>query len=79
MKVETGDKVIKRFVGLRSKMYSMDIQNDHCIKKAKGVNKNVVASYNFDTYLNVLKNKSIILNEMYRIKAEKHKLYTISN
>jgi hypothetical protein len=57
----------------------MDIQNDHCIKKAKGVNKNVVASYNFDTYLNVLKNKSIILNEMYRIKAEKHKLYTISN
>jgi hypothetical protein len=76
MKVETGDKVIKRFVGLRSKMYSIDIQNDHCIKKAKGVNKNVVASYNFDTYLNVLKNKSTILNEMYRIKAEKHKLYT---
>jgi hypothetical protein len=77
MKIETGEKIIRRFVGLRAKMYSIDIQNDLEIKKGKGVNKSVISSYNFDTYLNVLTNKSKILNEMYRIKANKHKLYTI--
>ena len=41
MKIETGEKLIKRFVGLRSKMYAIDIFDDDEIKEAKGVNKAV--------------------------------------
>ena len=44
MKDEVKGKIISEFIGLKSKMYSLVIVNDEEIKKAKGVNKNVVKS-----------------------------------
>ena len=42
-KSETNNKIIKEFVGLRSKMYSLKIYNDKKEKKiAKGIKKNVI-------------------------------------
>ena len=35
-------KIISVFVGLKSKMYSLIAANDEDVKKAKGVNKNIV-------------------------------------
>ena len=42
MKDEVKGKIISEFVGLKSKMYSLVLVNSGEIKKAKGVNKNVV-------------------------------------
>jgi hypothetical protein len=37
IKLETVDKIITKFVGLRSKMYSLKIQDDQDKKTAKGI------------------------------------------
>ena len=42
MKDETGGIVIKKFLGLKPEMYYFLVDNEH--KKAKGINKNVVAT-----------------------------------
>ena len=42
MKHEVKGKTISEFVGLKSKMYSLVFVNNEEIKKARGVNKNVV-------------------------------------
>ena len=43
MKNETGGNVIEEFVVLKQKMYSFLVDDNSEHKKAKGVNKNVVA------------------------------------
>ena len=42
MKMEYPNKVIKEFIGLRSKMYSIKLDDDEETKKAKGVKKYVI-------------------------------------
>ena len=47
MKDETGDKVIKKFVGVRSKVYAIEIENpihkkSNESKKLKGIPKMIV-------------------------------------
>jgi len=42
MKMEYPNKVIKEFIGLRSKMYSIKFDDDEETKKAKGVKKYVI-------------------------------------
>ena len=42
MKNEVKGKIISEFVGLKSKMYSLTGVDNEEVKKAKGVNKNVV-------------------------------------
>ena len=44
MKDETAGVAIEEFVGLKPKMYSYWVDDDREYKKAKGVNKNVVAT-----------------------------------
>ena len=57
MKDKTGDVAIKKFVGLKRKMYSFLIDDISEHKKAKGVNKNVVATISHGEYKDVLLNK----------------------
>ena len=59
MKDKTGDVAIKKFVGLKPKMYSFLIDNISEHKKAKGVNKNVVATISHREYKDVLLNKKV--------------------
>ena len=57
MKDEFGGKIALEFVGLRSKMYCILIDNDNEIKKAKGVKKNVIKKeIKIQDYRNALKN-----------------------
>ena len=63
MKDETGGVAIKEFVGLKPKMYSFLIDNNEH-KKAKGVNKNVVATISHNEY------KDVLLNIMYKTLNE---------
>ena len=57
MKDKTGDVAIKKFVGLKRKMYSFLIDDISEHKKAKGVNKSVVATISHGEYKDVLLNK----------------------
>ena len=43
MEDETGDMPIKAFLGLKSEMYSFITEHNHQSKRAKDINKNVVA------------------------------------
>ena len=54
MKEETGGFAIEEFVGLRPKMYSFLVDdNEH--KKAKSVNRNVVATIGHNEYKDVFR------------------------
>lgn len=46
MKDECNGKCITEFVGLRSKMYSIQIDGTETVKKAKGVKPNVINKKN---------------------------------
>ncbi|XP_061728728.1 uncharacterized protein LOC133533711 [Cydia pomonella] len=76
-KDELKGKIFKEFIGLRSKMYAMDIQNENkLIVKAKGVNKSVTSKMKLEEYKKCLYSKSTQLNTMLRFKTIKHIIYT---
>ena len=72
MKHEFGGVIVSKFVGLKSKMYSM--------KKIDGIEYNtakvVSIATEFDKFKDVLFNKIIITHEMKRIQSTNHKLGT---
>ena len=74
MKDETGGVAINEFVGLKPKMYLflMDDSREH--KKAKGVNKNVVATISHDEYKYFLLNKKCLRHSMSRIQGKVHRI-----
>ena len=56
-KDETDGIAIKNFVGLKLKMYYFLVDDSSEYKKAKGVNRNVVATVRHGEYKDVLLNK----------------------
>ena len=56
MKDETGGFAIEEFVGLKAKIYSFLVDGNCEHKKAKGVNKNVLATIIDNEYRNKLLN-----------------------
>ena len=58
MKDKTGGVVIEEFVGMKSKMYSFLVDNNE-YRKAKDVNKNLVATISHSKYKYVLLNKNV--------------------
>ena len=54
-------------------MYSFSIDNNEH-KKAKGVNKNVVATISHYEYQNVLLNKKFIRHLMNRVQSKDHRI-----
>ena len=54
-------------------MYSFLVSNSKENKKAKGVNKNVVAKVSLNKYKDVLSNKNCSMN---RIQSKNHRLGT---
>ena len=78
MKDECGGKIIKEFIGLRSKMYAIQREDDGVIKKAKGVKTNVIKNeITINDYRLCLKESKLLYKEQCRIGSKYHKLYTI--
>ena len=55
-------------------MYSYLVDNNSEYKKAKGVNKNVVATINHNEYKDVLLNKKCLRHSMNRIQSKYHRI-----
>ena len=76
MKDEFKGKIISEFVGLNSKMYSLiDVDNEE-VRKAKGVNKNVVNKIRHKEFADVLLNKKVIRHNMKRNQSQLHRIGT---
>ena len=72
MKDESEGKLIGKFVGLKSKMYSMKNIDGKVSNTAKGVN--IVTDFN--ELKDNLFNKKIIRHKMRKIQDKKHKMGT---
>ena len=72
MKDEFNGVKISKFVGLKSKMYSLIAFNDKEVKKAKGVNKEL----RLNEYIDVLLGKKVARHKMKRIQSVLHKIGT---
>ena len=59
MKNKTAGVAIKEFVGFKPKIYSYLVDDNSEHKKAKGVNRNVVATVSHNEYKDVLLNKNV--------------------
>ena len=79
MKSETADIVPKEFVGLRSKMYSLYINNTEKPKMtAKGVNRSYVKkNVRHEQYLYVLKNKVATKATFRNFRSRNHIVNTV--
>ena len=69
--------MIEKFVGLKPKIYSflLDVNSEH--KKAKDVNRNVVATIIHDQYKDVLSNNKYLGYSMNRIRSKDLRIGTI--
>ena len=76
MKDETAGVAIEEFVRLKRKMYSYLVDDNSEHKKAKGVNRNVVATISHNEYQDVLLNKKCLRHSMNRIQSKDHRIGT---
>ena len=76
MKDETGGVAIEEFVGLKPKMYSFLVDDNSEHKKAKGVNRNAVATISHSEYKNVLLNKKCFRHSVTKIQSKDHRIGT---
>ena len=75
MKDETNCLPIKGFAGLKSSMYTFMVEDNHESKKAKGINKKVVADeLKYEDYKSVLFNRSYVRHETNRIQSKNHNI-----
>jgi len=78
MKMEYPNNAIVEFIGLRSKMYSIKLNDSKEDKKAKGVKKYVIKkNLKHEMYSNILESGRNIHCKMMMIRSMKHQLYTI--
>ena len=77
-KDEMGGKIISMFVGLRSKMYSIEMADGFCKKTGKGITHACKEKLDHHKdYLNILNKKTFNYVKMGRIISKKHKLYSV--
>ncbi|XP_051168414.1 uncharacterized protein LOC127286143 [Leptopilina boulardi] len=78
MKDECCGKIVTEFVGLRSKMYSVRVEDQDFIKKAKGVKSAVVKkTITFDDYTYCLRNIKMQSRIQYCIRSKLHNVQTL--
>ena len=75
-KDEVHGQIIEEFVGLRSKMYSLNVMGGESKKTSKGIKKKVVAGIPHQFYRNCLLNRSIMYSKMNQIRSYNHTLYS---
>ena len=76
MKDKTAGVVIEEFVGLKPKMYSFLVDNNTEHKKAKDVNRNVVATLSQNEFKDVLLNNKCLRHSMNRNQSKDHRIGT---
>ena len=76
IKDDTAGVAIKEFVKLKPKIYWYLVNHNTEHKKAKGVNRNVVATISHNEYKDVLLNKKCLRHSMNRIQSKDHKIGT---
>ena len=64
------------FIRLEPKMYSVLVDDNSEHKKAKGVNKNAVATISYNEYKNILSNNKCIRHSMIRIQSKDNRIGT---
>ncbi|XP_048478608.1 uncharacterized protein LOC119690408 isoform X2 [Plutella xylostella] len=74
-KDENNGNIFREFVGLRSKMYAIEVENDF-IAKAKGINKSVTKTFQLNDYKRCLFNQTRKIDCMLRFKSIKHVIFT---
>ena len=74
MKDEFKKKIIRDFVGLKSKLCSLVIEDNEKIKKAKGVNKSIIKNKRHREYIDVLFNKKMTRHKIKEFKVNYVKL-----
>ena len=73
MKYESAGVAMKEFLGLKTKIDSFSVEDNNEYRKAKGVNRNVVATISANEYKDVLLNNKCIRNSMNRIQSKHHR------
>ena len=74
-KDETAGVPIKEFIGLKSKMYSISLDNEKNSKKTKGVKKNVIKKdISHQDYLDVLNESKVMHHQMKTIRSDCHQI-----
>ena len=80
MKDECGGQAPRQFVGLRAKMYSLQIRRDDHKPKmtAKGINRTFVRHHlRHEMYLHTLQSKSITRAQYRRFQSKRHNVHTV--
>ncbi len=76
MKDECAGRPIAEYVGLRPKMYSIQLEDGPVIKKAKGVKRNVVKKdIRHEQYKTALFEKQTFRHGMDVLRSERHRIY----
>ena len=74
-KDETAGVPIREFIGLKSKMYSISLDNEKFSKKAKGVKKNVIRKgISHGDYIDVLSESKVMHHKMKTIRSDCHQI-----
>ena len=76
MKNEVRGKISSEFVAVKSNTYSLFIVDNEGIKKAKGINKNVVKSIMHKKYVDVLFARGLVRHNMKRVQSRLHRTGT---
>ena len=78
-KDECGGRIVEKFIGLRSKMYTIKMhgENSPAVKVAKGVKKAVIKKeLSFEDYENCLSNFTELEHDFFTLKSEAHHVFT---
>ena len=74
MKNEATGVAIKEFVALKPKLFSFLVNDNSVHKKAKNVNKNVIATISHTEYKDVFFNKKCFWYSMNRVQSKNHRM-----
>lgn len=78
-KDELNGKILREYIGLKPKMYAMDVQNDKVQKKAKGVPKHIVKNkLDFNLYKRTLEENHLERVNFNSIRSYEHNIYSIN-
>lgn len=81
MKDESKGKIVREFVGLRAKAYSLKVQqrnSDKITKRAKGVKKHIIeGNITFNDFVSCLDKNVVVVGKQPLIKSKLHKVFSI--